>query len=87
MDTNQKTDQSLAGGGMAQIHAAAIKEQIGDIATISKRIRDQKTSPIEIVELCLGRIETLNPKLNAFITVLADQALAQAKVAEREIKA
>jgi aspartyl-tRNA(Asn)/glutamyl-tRNA(Gln) amidotransferase subunit A len=87
MDTNQKTDQSLAGGGMAQIHAAAIKEQIGDIATISKRIRDQKTSPIEIVELCLGRIETLNPKLNAFITVLADQALAQAKVAEGEIKA
>ena len=44
-------------------------------------------SPVEVVSACLKRIEQLNPKLNAFITVLADQALEQARVAEVEIKA
>ena len=33
------------------------------------------------------RIERLNPRLNAFTTVLADQALGEAKLAEAEIRA
>jgi aspartyl-tRNA(Asn)/glutamyl-tRNA(Gln) amidotransferase subunit A len=40
-----------------------------------------------VVEACLKRIETLNPTLNAFITVMADDARDQAKAAETEIKA
>jgi aspartyl-tRNA(Asn)/glutamyl-tRNA(Gln) amidotransferase subunit A len=35
----------------------------------------------------LGRIETLNPKINAFITVLSDEAREQAAQAEKDIKA
>jgi aspartyl-tRNA(Asn)/glutamyl-tRNA(Gln) amidotransferase subunit A len=72
---------------MDSIRTTAIKEPSEDIATVHKRIRDQKTSPVEIVESCLWRIKTLDPKLNAFITVLWDQALEQARVAEAEIKA
>jgi aspartyl-tRNA(Asn)/glutamyl-tRNA(Gln) amidotransferase subunit A len=54
---------------------------------LSKSIQAQKVSPVEIVDACLKRIEEINPKLNAFITVLADQAREQAHAAEAEIKA
>jgi aspartyl-tRNA(Asn)/glutamyl-tRNA(Gln) amidotransferase subunit A len=57
------------------------------IESISNQIQQQELSPVEIVETCLKRIEEINPKINAFITVLADQALEKAKVAEAEIKA
>jgi aspartyl-tRNA(Asn)/glutamyl-tRNA(Gln) amidotransferase subunit A len=45
----------------------------------------RKVSPVELVELALARIERVNPRVNAFITVLADQARQAARVAEREI--
>ena len=54
---------------------------------VTRLIRTRKLSPVEVVEACLNRIEELNPKLNAFITVLADQARKQAQSAEAEIKA
>ncbi len=54
---------------------------------VSSLIRDQKLSPVTVVEECLSRIEALNPKVNAFITVLADEARAQALQAEKDIKA
>jgi aspartyl-tRNA(Asn)/glutamyl-tRNA(Gln) amidotransferase subunit A len=54
---------------------------------LSKSIQAQKVSPVKVVNGCLKRIEEFNPKLNAFITVLADQAREQAQVAEAEIKA
>jgi aspartyl-tRNA(Asn)/glutamyl-tRNA(Gln) amidotransferase subunit A len=57
------------------------------IGELSKRIHEQTVSPVEVVEACLARIETLNPTLNAFITVIADDARNQAKAAEAEIKA
>lgn len=56
------------------------------IAELSQRIRERKVSPVEAVEACLRRIETLNPRLNAFITVIGD-ARDKARAAEAEIKA
>jgi aspartyl-tRNA(Asn)/glutamyl-tRNA(Gln) amidotransferase subunit A len=59
-------------------------ERIGEL---SRRIHEQTVSPVEVVDACLKRIETLNPTLNAFITVMADDAREQAKAAEVEIQA
>jgi aspartyl-tRNA(Asn)/glutamyl-tRNA(Gln) amidotransferase subunit A len=47
--------------------------------------RKRKLSPVELTKILLGRIEQLNPKLNAYITVTAELALAQAKRAEAEL--
>ena len=56
------------------------------IHEVSKRIRKEEVLPVDVVGACLKRIEALNPELNAFITVLADRAIEQAKIAEAEIR-
>ena len=50
-------------------------------------VRDRRVSPTELTEACLARIEALEPRLNAFVTVTADLAHAQAREAEDEIAA
>ena len=65
----------------------AIEMYYDSIAELSRRIHEQTASPVEVVAVCLKRIETLNPILNAFITVMADDARDHAKTAEAEIKA
>jgi aspartyl-tRNA(Asn)/glutamyl-tRNA(Gln) amidotransferase subunit A len=55
------------------------------IENLSARIRRGEVSPVELTRDCLARIEKLNPKLNAWITVLADSALDEARRAEQEI--
>lgn len=57
------------------------------IEQIGKLFRKRKLSPVELTKLMLSRIEQLNPKLNAYLTVSADLALAQAKKAESELYA
>jgi len=53
----------------------------------AEAIRTRRMSPESLVESCLARIEALEPRLNAFITVTADLAREQARQAEREIAA
>ena len=49
-------------------------------------LRRKAVSPVELTQACVARIERLNPVLNAFITVTAEQALQQAQEAEAEIQ-
>lgn len=55
------------------------------IEEIGKLFRKRKLSPVELTKLMLGRIERLNPKLNAYLTVTDELALVQAKKAESEL--
>jgi aspartyl-tRNA(Asn)/glutamyl-tRNA(Gln) amidotransferase subunit A len=57
------------------------------VAALAERLRRREVSPVEITRLYLDRIAALDPTLSAFITVTADQALAEAAAAEREIAA
>jgi aspartyl-tRNA(Asn)/glutamyl-tRNA(Gln) amidotransferase subunit A len=49
-------------------------------------VRRKAISPVELTRACLQRIERLNPALNAFITVTAEQAMEQAREAEAEVR-
>ena len=55
------------------------------ITDLAPRLRRKEVSPLELTRTCLDRIEKLNPSLNAFITVTAESALAEARAAEKEI--
>ena len=57
------------------------------IAEASELIAGKKLSPVEIVDAHLTRIKHTDGKLNAFITLLSDEAQAAAKQAEQEILA
>jgi aspartyl-tRNA(Asn)/glutamyl-tRNA(Gln) amidotransferase subunit A len=50
-------------------------------------VRDRRVSPSELTEACLARIEAIEPRLNAFVTVTADLARAQAREAGDDIAA
>ena len=56
------------------------------ILQTSELLRRGALSPVELTTACLARIEKLNPKLNAFITITAESALAQARQSEAEIR-
>ena len=51
---------------------------------VSELIRKKSASPVELTQECLKRIEKFNPSLNAYITVMSEQALAQARELETE---
>ena len=55
------------------------------IEEVASLYRKRKLSPVELTKFMLARIEQLNPKLNAYITLTAEFALAQAKKAEGEL--
>ena len=57
------------------------------VTELGMRLRSRKVSPVELAEGYLARIDRLAPKLNAFVTVTRDRALAQARQAEKEIAA
>ena len=46
-------------------------------------IKRRKLSPVEVVQAVLARIERLNPTLNAYVTLIGDQATKDARAAER----
>jgi amidase len=59
----------------------------GSLIGMAEQVRAGDISPVELVEAHLTRIEKLNPKLNAFVSVDAERARARAKAAEAAVSA
>ena len=57
------------------------------IAGAARQIAARRLSPVELTRAILARIESVDPKVGAFITVAAEQAVAAAQRAEQEIAA
>ena len=57
------------------------------IAQAAQLIRQRELSPVELIASVVDRIDRLNPRLNAYITVLSDQAMQAARQAEEAIGA
>jgi aspartyl-tRNA(Asn)/glutamyl-tRNA(Gln) amidotransferase subunit A len=77
---------ACAGVALAQSPAPS-----GDLAALTLKqasdlLRAKRVSPVELTQACLNRIEKYNPALHAFITVIADQALAAARQAESDLR-
>ena len=84
-----------AGALMSGVGESATKERgaageaslsMATLAEASQLVRAKKVSPVNLTEACLRRIEQLNSKLNVFITVTAESALAEARSAEADIQ-
>ena len=52
---------------------------------LARAIKRKKVSPVEVTRAILTQIERLNPTLNAFVTPTAEQALKDARAAERAV--
>src|SRR6266851_8868810 len=79
--TNQKSQGTnpVSGGQSDDLTRMSIRE-------VADLVRKKKVSPVELTTACLARIDRVNPALNAFITITAESALAQAREAEAEVK-
>jgi len=70
---------------------AADPEPKGDLAFLTmteaaKKLRSGEITSVALVTACLDRIKVLDRKVNAYITVIREEALAQAKQLDKEAK-
>lgn len=89
MESSTRREWLAASLGAAVASRVAYADSPDDLSSLtlkqaSERIRSKKVSPVELTEACLDRIKTYNPKINAWITVMREKALAQAKELEKE---
>jgi len=78
---------TLTAGVKSIAHASDAPDELTSLSLedAGGLLQSRKLSPVDLTEACLARIARLNPALNAFITVTADAARADAKAAESEI--
>jgi aspartyl-tRNA(Asn)/glutamyl-tRNA(Gln) amidotransferase subunit A len=62
------------------------EQRFPSILEVADRLRSRQVSPVELTQSALDRIEERAEGLNVFQVVLVDEALAAARVAEREIR-
>ncbi|HEY6979536.1 amidase [Reyranella sp.] len=58
-----------------------------DLSEIAEAIAARRVTSVEVTEACLARIETWQPRTNAFLRLNREKALAQAKTLDSELAA
>lgn len=79
----------LYGAALVSAHAATAPSSQPHFWTLCEaadQIRRRKISSEELTRLCLNRISQRSQRLNAFITVTADQALDQARACDLDLQ-
>jgi len=81
---------AAAGAALAATATARAQAPPPDLTTLTiaeaaRRIASRELSPVDLTRAYLERIERLNPRVNAYITVTAEQALAQARALAAEL--
>jgi aspartyl-tRNA(Asn)/glutamyl-tRNA(Gln) amidotransferase subunit A len=66
-------------------HRVESQQSKDTIQEFGQRLRARDMTSADAVDACLRRIDADNPRLNAFIAVLADEARRQAHEADREL--
>jgi aspartyl-tRNA(Asn)/glutamyl-tRNA(Gln) amidotransferase subunit A len=81
---------SVAAAGAVGVlgHGRSVARQAEFPATLAEAaalVKARRVAPTALVEECLARIKEWQPRINAFITLTPDRALADARAAEAEI--
>ncbi len=89
MPKPSRRDFFAAGAGALVASGSALADTPTELCALTLKqasagIRSKKFSPLDLTEACLASIKTWNPKTNAWITVMRDKALAQAKTLTEE---
>ena len=58
-----------------------------ELSEIADAIADKRITSVEATEACLARIEIWQPRVNAFLRIYKEKALAQAKAMDAELAA
>ena len=56
------------------------------VVELSRLLKCQEISPVELTEAYLDRVDRFDSKLNAYITVVPEMAMEQARKAEAQIR-
>src|SRR6516225_7469008 len=81
--------QMTAVAAAASTYAAPSSDELArlTISEASRKIHSGEISCVELTEACIARAKAYNPKINAYITIMSEPALAQAKALDAEAKA
>src|ERR1035437_21045 len=77
----------LAAGKQKAVSMSKGAEVSGNIARVGRRLRARSLTSEALTREYLEKIKQFEPKLNAFITLTADQALATAAALDAELRA
>jgi aspartyl-tRNA(Asn)/glutamyl-tRNA(Gln) amidotransferase subunit A len=77
----------LVGGSREAVRVAEGSTELTRLSLVeaAELVRTRKASPVELTRASLARIEAMDSRLNAFITVTAESALREAHAAEDQI--